>query len=264
MNRRAFLRNGGGVALSWALAGGIYPGFRPQRLRAAEGESAEENPNWADPKLGAKAKASTFVTDPSWGYGPHNVFGNNLYLGWEAEKQTAGAWLEVDLNEKRPLAEVWILSQPLPRDILGQDPYTLTYSRVKLLQPARKIRVTSSDGATVEAELRQADYFQIIALPKIEGATSLRITVEDVWPKAGAEETGLSKVRIFPRRHDRSFEVDVYSMYDVHDGEPVQAATLHVVNPGDEIRGAQLVVSSDGKVVKRSPTHTIACPPLPR
>ena len=42
-------------------------------------------------------------------------------------------------------------------------------------------------------------------------------------------------------------------MYDVDGGEPVQSATIHLINPNKAIDGAELVVSHQGKVLMRTP-----------
>ncbi len=42
-------------------------------------------------------------------------------------------------------------------------------------------------------------------------------------------------------------------MYNVHDGIPVQSATLAAINPGPEVRGAELQISREGKPLMTIP-----------
>lgn len=238
MDRRTFLKDAGivGAAMSFGLG--------PTRLLSADSKSnGGKNVNWVDPKLKATLKVSSYVTDPPWGYLPSNIFGDNPYMGWESFQQTRGAWLEVDFPESRSISELWVRTQPLARDIVGQAPYMLTYSRAKLRTNPRKVRFSFSGGEDIESNLSQATYFQIVSLPKHQETASIRILIEDVWNKPGAVETGLGKFRAFPHPHMPSFEIDAWPTYDVHKGKAVQAATLHIVNPGAAIAGAQLSIS---------------------
>jgi alpha-mannosidase len=254
MDRRAFLRHIGLVGLGVAAS----PAFYPLRLQSAgQGSPAQENPNWVSLGLGATVKASSFFPDPPSGYIPWNVLGNNLFTGWEAEGQMNGAWLEIDFREDRTVSEIWILSKPLPHDILGQDVYIMTYSRTALYAPPRRIRITLSSGAALAADLREAEFFQILTFPEPQKTASIRFQVEDVWSRPGTKETGISKIRAFPRPHARTFEIDAYAMYDVHQGRPVQTATLHLTNPGDEITGARLAVSHHGRTLMEVPLAPI-------
>jgi len=66
---------------------------------AAESPAETTNPDWV--ALGSKATASSFYGDPPGGYGPENVAGDNLYVGWEADQQADGAWLQIDFPEPR-------------------------------------------------------------------------------------------------------------------------------------------------------------------
>ena len=43
-------------------------------------------------------------------------------------------------------------------------------------------------------------------------------------------------------------------MYDVHDGKPEQAATLEIVNPGNEFAGARLTISQTMPRLRKSPS----------
>ena len=249
MDRRTFLKDGTLAALSAAAGSGLRHGG--VRLIAAEAPAETPHPDWVT--HGSKATASSFYGDPPGGYAPENVAGDNLYVGWEADQQAVGSWLQIDFPEPRQVSELFILASPLPRDIIGQDVYSMTYSRVALLEAPRKLTCSFSDHTSTPIELGEHAYFQIIALPKPVKTSYVRLTVDEVWTKPGGKETGLGKLRIYPRPHGRSFEIDVYKQYDVREGVPVQSATLHVINPGEELRGAQLVVSQAGKELMRFP-----------
>ena len=257
MDRRSFLRDSGLAGMSWS-AGRLFPlSAGGSRLMAAQGAEPGTNVNWANAERNATAKASSYASDPPWGYGPENVFGDNLFLGWEANEQASGAWIEIRFPEPRPVSEIWILPEPLPRDILGQEVYILVYSRQQLLEPPRRIRSDLASGSSLRAELRQAGHFQIISLPQTTQTSSVRITIEDVWAKPGGRETGIGKIRVFSRKHSPEFQIDVNGMYDVRDSKPTQSATLHLINPGEELRGGELKVSQQGAGLIRLPLEPI-------
>jgi alpha-mannosidase len=240
MKRRDFLKHSGLLPVA---AGSL---FTSVKLLGADAEPLP-NPNWADAALGAKAHASSAVDDPPKGYQAANVFGPRVHNGWQSNGESAGAWLEITFAEPKPVRELWVLAAPLESGIVGEDPYTMAFPRQPLHMAPRKVRISFSNGGSHSAELRQFGGFQIITLPRTESASAVRITVEDVWPKPGGKETGLGKVRVFARAHEPAFEVVAHRMYDAHDGKPVQAATLTLVNPGAELRDAALqVVAADG------------------
>ncbi|HMD86033.1 MAG TPA: glycosyl hydrolase-related protein [Terriglobia bacterium] len=257
MDRRAFLKDSTLAALSVAAGNGLRCGFGGLRLMAAEAPTGTPNPNWVALEFKAKATASSSYGDPPGGYAPENVGGDNLFTGWEADQQAAGAWLQIDFPESRQVSELLILAQPLPRDIVGQDVYSMTYSRVALLEGPRKLTCSFSDHTSIPIELGQHGYFEIITLPKTVTTSFVRLNVDEVWTKPGGKETGLGKLRIYPRVHPCTFEIDVYKQYDVREGVPVQSATLHLINPGNEIRDAQLVISQAGKEVMRFPLQPV-------
>ena len=251
MQRRRFLRNSGLVALSWTAAPKIYPWLFPEKLLAA-GAAKEDNPNWADFSQGATARASSHSQVPTWGYLPTNVFGDVLQGSWETDNETVGAWLEVKFPQARPIRELWLLSKPVPYDIV-LDPYMRTSAMVV----PRKITYAFSDGTSSTAELRLTSYFQIVTLPQEVQTQSIKIVVQDLWPDSGKGGTGLGKVRAFPRPHASTFEISVYGMYDVIESKPVQAATVEIINPGKEIADARLQVSQGGSVSATLPLQPI-------
>jgi alpha-mannosidase len=251
MDRRGFLKDSTLAAISVAAGDCFRRSFGGIRLMAAEAPTAEPNPNWVALEYKAQAKASSFYGDPPGGYAAENVGGDNLFTGWEADQQAVGAWLQIDFPEARQVSQLFILAPPLPRDIIGQDVYSMTYSRVALLEPPRKLTCSFSDHTSTQIELGQHGYFEIITLPKPVETSFVRLTVDEVWTKPGGKETGLGKLRIYPHAHPCTFEIDVYKQFDVRDGIPVQSATLHLINPGNEIQSAQLVISHAGKEVMR-------------
>jgi alpha-mannosidase len=247
MDRRYFLKSSGICALS---VGSRLSGSQIMPATAAEMlHECTENPNLADFKLNARTSASSYVEDPPWGYKPENVFGSVLHRGWQADGQTAGAWIEIAFPELRQVSEIWILAEPLSSDVLGQDVYLMTHSRAELFLAPRKIRISLSDGSIVRAELLQAGYFQIIALPRATETQSLRLTIDEVWTKPGGRETGIGKIRVFQHRHSPTFEVVTHSMYGARGGRPVQAATVSVINPDEQLHGSTLRISRRGEVL---------------
>lgn len=246
MDRRKFLETSGAAVLSWTVGKGFNSWHAEGRLLAAEGENETllKNSNWADPKLGTSVKTSSFVENPPWGFEPNNVFGEVLQTSWETDTESEGAWLEVHFNEARPVREIWLLPRPLPYDIV-LDPYM----RGGLMAAPRRITYSFSGGAQGNAELTQAPYFQIITLPREEKTQWVRILIQDVWQEPDKRGTGLGKIRIFPHAHVAGFDLTVHEMYEVHDGMPVQGATLEFVNPGGDIPDGQLQVSRLGQVL---------------
>ncbi len=131
------------------------------------------------------------------------------------------------------------------------------YSRAALYAAPHVIHCELSDGTSIRSTLPNVNYFQILSFPKAADTASCRIQIEEVWAKPGVTDTGLGKIRIFPRRHAPSFEISVHPMYDVHDGKPVQSATLRLINPGPEVTEAQLVISQEGNILTKVPLHRI-------
>jgi alpha-mannosidase len=256
MNRRSFLRYSGLASLGWPRTR-LFPVAAPGLRSDTQGAGPGENSNWASPKFRPAVKASSYAADPPWEYIPQNVLGDNLFLGWEANREASGAWLEIEFPQMRPISEVWILPEPLPRDIRGQEVYILVYSREQLFESPRRIRIDLSNGLSVRAELRRTGYFQIISLPQTEQASSLRITVEDVWPKAGGQETGLGKILVYAEKHGPEFQIEAGGLYDVRNGQPVQSATAQLINPGAEVQGGELKVSKQGSTLLTIPLQPI-------
>jgi alpha-mannosidase len=256
MDRRRFLKNGGLIAASWAAAHGIEPSRLSGKLLAAENGNDEGNSNWADPERGATARASSYVENPTGPPGNFSlatsVLGETLELGWETETETARAWLEITFPEACVVRELWILAKPIPYEIV-LDPYR----RGEVTSTPRRIKYSLAGGPSFQGELRQGKYFQILTLPQDAKSKSLRIEVEETWKEPGTQGTGLGKVRVYSRPHEPSFSITAYNMYDVHEGRPVQSATVEIVNPENEIAGASLQVSQAGAVLMNVPLESI-------
>lgn len=252
MNRRSFMKRSGAASFSWVMAKGLVPWALSTGATATAASGKEPNPNWADPRLGATATASSHSQVPTWGYLPSNVFGDLLQGSWETDNETVGAWIEVKFPEARSIRELWFLSKPVPYDIV-LDPYMRTS---EMIAP-RKIAYTFSDGKSGTAELRLTSYFQIFTLPQEVQTRSIKITIQDVWPDSGKGQSGLGKVRAFPHPHANEFAVTVHAMYDVKQGQAVQTATLDIINAGEETKDAKLEVSQGGKVLASVPLQPI-------
>ena len=257
LNRRSFLTYAGSGLLSISSPRLLQSFPLAASLAAEEEEPAVVNPNLADSHIGASAVASSYVKSPPWGYLPENVFGDNRIVGWQTNAETTGAWIELRFTQPRQVQEIWLLAEPLPADVLGQDVYLMTYPRTQLLATPRRLRLSFSSGASHVVTLLEASYFQIFALPRSEETSFVRMEVEDIWPKSGATETGIGKIRIFPQRHLLEFEVTAHKMFDVRGGRMVRTATLHLVNPGEDIPTSELRVSSAGAAPTALPLQPI-------
>ena len=251
MDRRNFLKKSGVLATAWASEAGLGPMLTPLRLFASDSH-VDDNPNLADGSYGAIVTASSVQESPPFSYRPTRVFGPNLNSCWETDTETRGAWLEVSFPEEQTVGELWLLAKPLPYDIVF-DPYT----RGGKMQTPRKVTCSLSGGESVTAELDQSKNFRIITFPQPQRTKSVRITINEIWPEEGRQGTGLGKIRIFARPHASSFDLSVYTMYDAHEGVPVQSATLAVINPGAEARDARLQILREGKILMTLPLDTL-------
>ena len=261
MNRRDFFRYSRMMGTGWIFADVLSGrGFLASRL-IAESSTAPDNPNWVSHAAKATFQASSHVPQPPWGYKPSNVVSTNelddFYAGWEADRQLTGAWLEIGFPETRPVAELWILPNFLPRNVISQELFTLLHDKAGLAAKPRRIHCSFSDDTATVLEVRDTDVPQIFSLPRPVQTASIRFRIDEVWPKAGAIETGLGKVFAFPRAHQSAFELLPHPMFDAPDGKPVMAASLKLINPGDSINGARLRVTQSGRPWKEENLGTI-------
>ena len=65
MERRRFLKASAAMTGALVLESGLYPWRLPVLLSAAENADIISNPNLADPKLGARATASSHSDTPT-------------------------------------------------------------------------------------------------------------------------------------------------------------------------------------------------------
>ena len=112
MDRRSFLKDGSLAVLSVAATSAFSRSLRGIRLLAADAPVGTPNPNWVSLEYKAKGTASSSYGDPPGGYAPENVAGDNLFIGWEANQEAVGAWIQVDFPEPRQVSELFILAKP--------------------------------------------------------------------------------------------------------------------------------------------------------
>src|ERR1017187_1893414 len=158
MNRRDFFRYSRMMGAGWIFADALSRrGFLASRLIAESG-TAPDNPNWVSHAAKATFQASSHVPQPPWGYKPSNVVStgelDDFYAGWEADRQLAGAWLEIGFPETRPVAELWILPNFLPRNIISQELFTLLHDKAGLAAKPRRIHCSFSDDTATVLEVR--------------------------------------------------------------------------------------------------------------
>jgi alpha-mannosidase len=201
-----------------------------------------QNPNLVTPDNGATFDASSAYSNPPSRGRPANIAREVYQMRWESNNEKEGAWIRVRWKKTQFLKELWIMTKSRPYDIaLEPDQKAGKYSL------PRKVKLSFNDGKSIEAELRLADYFQVITLPEAIPTDSLKITIEQIWEGLGEENTGICKVKAFAESHRTSFELSTFEMYDVKKDIPVQSAKVEIINTGGVVQGAQLVLHSNGK-----------------
>ena len=201
-----------------------------------------DNPNLiADGKI-ASFDASSIFPSPASMAPPYNVSDGRLQLRWETDKEKEGAWISIKWIQPQKIKELWIVNKATPYDIV-LDPYMRT---ANYLVP-RKIKLSFSDGTTMDVELRLCEYYQIVILPREIVTSSVKLAIKTVWKGSGVTNTGLCKVRAFSKPNTASSKVSIFEMYDVQNDKPVQSAKIEILNPGSKIKGAKLLISQDGK-----------------
>jgi len=201
-----------------------------------------QNQNLVTLDNGATFEASSANPNPPSRGRPANI-GREVYqMRWEADKENEGAWVSVKWEKPQIIKELWIVTNSKPYDLaLEPDQKAGNY-----LIP-KKVKINFSDGTNTEAELRMADYFQIISFPQAIHTSLLKFTIEQVWEGSGIENTGLCKVKAFAEPHQTGFEINTFEMYDVKNDQPVQSAKIEIVNNGNSVKGAQLIIFHEGK-----------------
>jgi alpha-mannosidase len=200
-----------------------------------------DNPNLITGKFRISVKASSAFSGPVSSAQPYRIADEMLHLWWETDKEKEGAWISIKWNEPQKIKELWIVNN-VPYDI--GDPYDI---RTANYMVPKNINILFSDGTSIDAELRLCEYYQIITLPTEIITSSVKITIKKVWDEVGQLTTGLCKVKAFSRPNTPGFDVSIFEMYDVQNDKPVQSAKIQIVNPGNEIKGAKLLIMQDGK-----------------
>lgn len=191
---------------------------------------------------GVSFEASSVFPTPPWMAPPSNISNEMMQLRWEADHETEGAWITVKWKQPQKIKELWIVNKATPYDFL-LDPYMRT---ANYLVP-RIIKLIFSEGTTIKAELRLSEYFQIITLPGEIETGSVKFMIDKIWEGSGELNTGLCKVKAFSKPTITSLSVTTFEMYDIQNDKPVQSAKIELVNPGEAIKDAQLVITRDGK-----------------
>ena len=200
-----------------------------------------DNPNLIAAEKGATFEASSTFPVPPWMAPPSNIAHEKLQVRGEAN-EIEGAWISIKWDEPQKIKELWIVNKAVPFDF-KLDPYMRTSN---YLVP-RKIKLIFAEGASVDAELRLCEYYQILTLAEEIVTSSLKIEIETVWDGSGEKNTGLCKVKAFTEANAADFKVDIFEMYDIQNDKPVQSAKIEILNPGGTINDARLLIMKDGK-----------------
>lgn len=202
----------------------------------------EENPNLMTSRKRVAFEASSTFPSPAWMAPPSNVSDERLQLRWETDQEKEGAWITMKWNEPQKIKELWIVNKATPYDFL-LDPYMRT---ANYMVP-KTIKLLFSDGTILEKELRLCEYYQIVTLPQDIVTNSLKIVIDKVWEASGETNTGLCKIKAFSKPNSAGLKVNTFEMYEIQNDKPVQSAKIEIVNPGEAIKGANLLITRDGK-----------------
>ncbi len=196
------------------------------------------NPNLVDPGQGVILEASSVDRD----YPLRRLYDFRPTMRWETQDQTEGVWLRVAWQEPRTIREIRLINKPAEFDLLlDLDLRTADFPA------ARSITLSFPDGSTQKAELRLADYFQIIRLSEPKTVREFRLSIDRLWDNSARGRTGLGKLQVYGEEHGPQFKVELFEMYRMQGDTPVRSAKIELLNPGEEIAGARLNVSHNGK-----------------
>ena len=201
-----------------------------------------QNLNLVTPENGVTYDASSANPNPPSRGRALNIGRESYQVRWETDREIEGAWVSIRWEKPQTIREVWLITQSWGYNMTLEP----DQKRGDYLIP-KKVKVSFSDGTSTDAELRIAEYFQIITFPKAIQTNLLKFTVEKIWEGSGVERTGLCKVKVYAEPHKTSFEITASDMYDVQNDQPVQAAKLEIVNNGCAVNDAQLVLTLQGK-----------------
>lgn len=202
----------------------------------------DDNPNLITIGSRVSYEASSTFPSPASMAPPSNISDERLQLRWETDKEKEGAWISINWNEQQKIKELWIVNKATPYDVV-LDPYMRT---ANYLVP-KNIKILFSEGTVIDVELRLCEYYQILTMPGEIVTGSVKLSIEKVWDGSGKINTGLCKIKAFSKPNSASFKINIFEMYDIRNDKPVQSAKIEIVNPGNEIKGAKLLIMQDGK-----------------
>ena len=201
-----------------------------------------QNPNLVTTENGVTYEASSANPNPP-SRGRALNLGREAYQSrWETDREIEGAWVSIKWEKPQTIKELWLITKSWGYDMTLEP----AAERGNYLIP-KKVKISFTDGTGTEAELRVAEYFQVITFPKAVQTKLLKFTIEQVWEGSGVDRTGLCKVKAFAEAHKTGFEITTSDMYNIRNDQPVQAAKLEIVNNGSTVKGAQLVLTLKDK-----------------
>ncbi len=201
-----------------------------------------QNPNLVTTENGVSYEASSANPNPPSRGRALNLGRDAFQSRWETDKEIEGAWVSIKWEKPQTIRELWLITKSWGYDMTLEP----AAERGNYLIP-KKVKISFADGTFTEAELRNAEYFQVITFPKAIQTSSVKFTVENVWEGSGVNRTGLCKVKAYAEAHKTDFEIKTSDMYDIQIDQPVQAARLEIVNNGKTVKGAQLVLTLKDK-----------------
>jgi alpha-mannosidase len=202
----------------------------------------DDNPNLISRSSKVSFEASSTFPSPASMAPPLNIADERLQLRWETDMEKSGAWIMVKWKEPQKIRELWLVNKATPYDVV-LDPYMRT---ANYLVP-RNLNIVFSDGSSFDVELRLSEYYQIMTLPREIEANWVKFTIEKLWDKSGELNTGMCKIKAYAKPNPAGFRIDIYEMYDIQNDKPVQSAKIQIVNPGNDIKEAKLLITNNGK-----------------
>lgn len=201
-----------------------------------------QNPNLVAPEFGVTYDASSANPNPPSRGRALNLGRDAYQVRWETDKEIEGAWVSVKWEKPQTVKELWLITKSWGYNMTLEP----AAERGNYMVP-QKIQITCSDGTQTDAEVRNAEYFQVITFPKAVQTSSIKFTVKKVWPDSGVDRTGLCKLRVFAQEHPTGFTLSTYDMFDVQNDQAVQSAKIEIVNRGTDVKNATLELTNAGK-----------------
>ncbi|MGV8139764.1 MAG: glycosyl hydrolase-related protein [Mangrovibacterium sp.] len=201
-----------------------------------------QNPNLVTGEFGVTYEASSANPNPPSRGRALNLGREALQSRWETDNEIEGAWVSIKWEKPQTIKELWVITKSWGYDMTLEP----DAKRGDYLIPKR-VKISFSDGASIPAELRIGEYFQILTFPEAIQTDLLKFTIEQVWEGSGVDRTGLCKVKAYSEAHQTDFEINTFDMYDIRNDKPVQAAKLEIVNNGGTVKNAELVLTHQGR-----------------